>query len=263
MDLGLKDKRAIVLAASRGLGYACALGLAREGCRVLMCSRDQAKIDAAAAKVRAETGAEVLAVAADVSREADVRALVARAVEAFGGLDIVVHNAGGPPPGGFAAVNNEQWQAAFNQNLMSLVWLCQAALPEMKKSGFGRIVAITSSSIKVPIPDLILSNVMRAGVTALLKTLAKEVAKDNILVNVVGPGRISTERIGELDQVVARRLGKTVEEVRAASVAAIPMGRLGEPEELANLVVFLASEAASYISGTSTIVDGAKLEALL
>lgn len=263
MNLGLKDKRAIVLAASRGLGYACALGLAREGCRVLMCSRDQAKIDAAAAAVRTETGAEVVAVAADVSREADVRAVVARAVESFGGVEIAVHNAGGPPAGGFSGVSNEQWQRAFDQNLMSLVWLCQAGLPEMKKAGFGRIIAITSSSIKVPIPDLILSNVMRAGVTALLKTLAKEVAKDNILVNVVGPGRIATERIGELDHVVAKRTGKTVEEVRAASVAAIPMGRLGEPEELANLVVFLASEAASYVSGTSTVVDGAKLEALL
>ena len=262
MNLGLKGKRAIVMAASRGLGYASALGLAREGCELLVCSRDQARIEAAAEVIRRETGARVMAVASDVSDAVQAARLVSLIVEAYGGLEIVVHNAGGPPAGETLAMTEAQWHQAFEQNLLSFTRIAQAAVPEMKKAGFGRIVTIASSSIKQPIPNLALSNALRAGVWGIAKTLSRELASHRILVNVVAPGRIQTERIEELDQVNATKSARSVEEVRKESIASIPIGRLGRPEELANVVVFLASEAASYVTGQAIIVDGAAGNAL-
>ncbi len=262
MDLGLKGKRALVLAASRGLGYACARGLAQEGCHLVVCSRDEARIQAAAAEIRASTGARVEALVADVSNAAEAERLVGAAVSAYGGLEILVHNAGGPPAGGFAAVNEAQWKQAFDQNMMSFVRIVNAAVPVMKKAGYGRVLSIASSSIKQPIPNLVLSNAFRAGVWGIAKTLSQELGPQGILVNVIAPGRISTERIAELDQANATRTGKPIDEVRKASVASIPLGRLGDPEEFANLVVFLASAKASYISGQGLFVDGAAGTAL-
>ncbi len=262
MDLGLKGKRALVLAASRGLGYACARGLAQEGCHLVICSRDEARITAAAEQIRKDTGAKVEALAADVSNAAEAERLVGAAVSAHGGLEILVHNAGGPPAGPFTAVTEPQWKQAFEQNLMSFVRIVHAAVPEMKKAGYGRVLTIASSSIKQPIPNLVLSNAFRAGVWGLAKTMSQELAPDGILVNVIAPGRIATERIDELDRANAERTGKAVEDVKKASVASIPMGRLGQPEEFANLVVFLASERASYISGQGMFVDGAAGTAL-
>lgn len=257
MDFGLKGKRAIVMAASRGLGYASALGLAREGCHLVVCSRDQARIEAAADTIRKETGAKVKALVADVSSGSEAKRLVDTAVAEYGGLEIVVHNAGGPPAGETLAMTDEQWQKAFEQNLLSFTRIVQAAAPEMKKAGYGRVLTIASSSIKQPIPNLALSNALRAGVWGIAKTLSRELAPQGILVNVIAPGRIDTERIAELDQAAAQRSGKAVEDVRQASIASIPLGRLGRPEELANLVVFLASQAGSYISGQAIMVDGA------
>jgi 3-oxoacyl-[acyl-carrier protein] reductase len=262
MDFRLKGKRAIVMAASRGLGYASALGLAREGCHLVICSRDQARIEAAADTIRRETGARVKALTADVSSATEAKRLVETAVSEYGGLEIVVHNAGGPPAGETLAMSEEQWQKAFEQNLLSFTRIVHAATPEMKKAGYGRVLTIASSSIKQPIPNLALSNALRAGVWGLAKTLSRELASQGILVNVIAPGRIDTERIAELDQANAQKSGKPVEEVRKASVATIPLGRLGRPEELANLVVFLASEAGSYISGQAIMVDGAAGNAL-
>lgn len=262
MNLGLKGKRAVVYAASRGLGYASALGLAREGVRLVIASRDQARIDAAAAAIKAETGTDVIGVAADVNTEADIQKVIDRCVTAYGGLEIALHNAGGPPAGGFDAITDAQWLGAFNQNLMSLVWVARAAIPHMKTAGYGRLLTIASSSIRQPIPNLVLSNVMRAGINGLAKSLAREVAPHNINVHVVGPGRIGTERIEELDAAMAQRTGTSIEEVRKASMAGIPAGRLGEPEEFANFIVFLASQAASYMNGTATLVDGAASNAL-
>jgi len=262
MDLGLKGKRALVLAASRGLGYACARGLAQEGCHLVICSRDEARIGAAAEQIRKDTGAKVQALVADVSSPAEAERLVGAAVSAYGGLEIVVHNAGGPPAGGFSAVNEAQWKQAFEQNLMSFVRIVTAAVPEMKKAGYGRVLTIASSSIKQPIPNLVLSNAFRAGVWGLAKTMSQELAPEGILVNVIAPGRISTERIAELDQANATRTGKPIDEVRKASVASIPLGRLGDPEEFANMVVFLASAKASYVSGQGIFVDGAAGTAL-
>lgn len=262
MDLGLKGKRALVLAASRGLGYACARGLAQEGCHLVICSRDEARIQAAADQIRTDTGARVEALVADVSNAAEAERLVGTAVSAYGGLEILVHNAGGPPAGGFSAVNEAQWKQAFDQNMMSFVRIVNAVVPEMKKAGYGRVLSIASSSIKQPIPNLVLSNAFRAGVWGIAKTLSQELGPQGILVNLIAPGRISTERIAELDQANATRTGKAIEDVRKASVASIPLGRLGDPEEFANLVVFLASAKASYISGQGIFVDGAAGTAL-
>jgi 3-oxoacyl-[acyl-carrier protein] reductase len=256
MHLGLEGKRAIVMAASRGLGFASAMALAREGCRLTICSRDETRIRAAAAAIVEETGAKVHALAADVSREDDARTLVDSAVAAHGGLDIVVHNAGGPPAGDFLSMTEAQWQRAFEQNMLSFVRIVAAAVPEMKKNGGGRILTIASSSIKQPIPNLVLSNALRAGIWGLAKTLSRELAHDKILVNVVAPGRIQTERIDEIDRATAEKAGRAVDDVRRASVATVPLGRIGRPEELANLIVFLASDAASYITGQAITVDG-------
>ena len=262
MDLGLKGKRAVVMAASRGLGYASALGLAREGCHLIVCSRDQRRIEAAADTIRRETGARVTALVADVSSPSEARRLVDAAVSEYGGLEIVVHNAGGPPAGETLAMTEEQWHKAFEQNLLSFTRIAGAAVPEMKKAGYGRLLTIASSSIKQPIPNLALSNALRAGVWGIAKTLSRELAPQGILVNVIAPGRIDTERIAELDQANAQKAGKPIDDVRKASVAGIPLGRLGRPEELANLVVFLASQSASYITGQAIMVDGAAGNAL-
>jgi len=262
MDFGLKGKRAIVMAASRGLGYASALGLAREGCHLVICSRDQERIEAAADTIRKETGAKVKSLVADVSSGSEARRLVDVAVAEYGGLEIVVHNAGGPPAGETLAMTDEQWQKAFEQNLLSFTRIVQAAAPEMTKAGYGRVLTIASSSIRQPIPNLALSNALRAGVWGIAKTLSRELASQGILVNVIAPGRIDTERIAELDQANAQKSGKALDEVRKASLASIPLGRLGRPEELANLVVFLASQAGSYITGQAIMVDGAAGNAL-
>ncbi len=206
------------MAASRGLGYASALGLAREGCQLVVCSRDQAPHRSGGRGDSKDTGAEVTALVADVSSATEAKRLVDAAVSAYGGLEIVVHNAGGPPAGETLAMTEEQWQKAFEQNLLSFTRIVGAAAPEMKKAGYGRVLTIASSSIKQPIPNLALSNALRAGVWGIAKTLSRELAPQGILVNVIAPGRIDTERIAELDQANATKSGKSIEDVRKASV---------------------------------------------
>ena len=234
------------MAASRGLGYASALGLAREGCQAdRLQPRPGAHRGGGRRRSRRKPAPRCKALVADVSSASEAKRLVDAAVSAYGGLEIVVHNAGGPPAGETLQMTEEQWQKAFEQNLLSFTRIVGAAAPEMKKAGYGRVLTIASSSIKQPIPNLALSNALRAGVWGIAKTLSRELAPQGILVNVIAPGRIDTERIAELDQANAQRSGKSIEDVRKASIAGIPLGRLGRPEELANLVVFLASQAAA------------------
>ncbi len=256
MDLGLKGKAAIVAAASKGLGKACALGLAAEGARVAMCARSEADLLAAAREIREKTQAEVLAVPADVTRLADIKRVVVKTVEAFGGVDILVANAGGPPPGGFDQMSDAEWQAAFELTLLSTIRFIREVLPEMRKKRWGRILTIQSSSVKQPIDGLILSNGIRPGVVGLLKTLAAELGKDNILINTVCPGRILTDRLRSNLAKRAREAGKSVEEYLPTATAEIPLRRIGSPEEFAEMVVFLASERASYVTGATIQVDG-------
>jgi len=256
MDLGLKGKVAFVAAASKGMGKACALGLAAEGARVLMCARGEAALKDAAAEVKQKTGAEVLAVPADLSRAEDCARAVARAREAWGGVDVLVGNVGGPPPGPFEKMTDAQWIQAFEQVHLSTVRLVRDVLPGMKAKKWGRILAIQSTSVKQPVDGLVLSNGIRPGVAGLFKTLAVELAKDGITVNLVLPGRIMTDRFLDHQKERAESGGRTLEAQIAVSGMDIPMARVGTPEEFANMVVFLASERASYVTGTAVQVDG-------
>src|SRR2546426_3367530 len=257
VDLGLKGKTALVVAASKGMGKAAAMGLAWEGARVAMCARGEADLKAAAEEVREKTGAEVLAVPADASKLEDITRVVGQVKEKWGGVDVLVANVGGPPPGPFDQMTDEQWKAAFEQVHLSTVRFIRAVLPDMKRKKWGRILAIQSSSVKQPVEGLILSNGIRPAIAGMFKTLAGEVAKDGVTVNLVLPGRIMTDRFMGHQKDLAERAGKTLEAwIAERSTADIPMGRIGTPEEFASMVVFLASERASYITGTVAQVDG-------
>jgi 3-oxoacyl-[acyl-carrier protein] reductase len=262
METGLAGKVALVCAASRGLGKAAARGLAAEGARVAMCARHMPTLQAAAAEIQAETGAEVLAIAADLSRRSDIVRLVDQTVQHFGGLDILVTNSGGPKAGLFSATTESDWRDAIDLVLLSTVLLCMEAVPHMRRGG-GRIINITSISAKQPIAGLMLSNALRPAVTGFSKTLANELARDGILVNCVAPGYTRTDRVIELAEATAAREGVPVEAVEKRTVQNIPLGRMAEPSEFADLVVFLASDRGRYITGTTIPVDGGYLRGLL
>jgi len=260
MDFGLQGKVALVSAASKGLGYGVARALAREGARVSLCSRDPDQIAAAADALRAETGAEVMATPCDVTSGEAIQRWVAATTAAWGQIDALLINAGGPPPGLIRDVTDDQWQAAFELTLMSAVRMIRASLPHMRPG--SAILTITSSSIKEPIERLGLSIVMRSGVAGLVKTLADELAGDGIRVNNLIPGRILTDRVLQLDQNAAQRTGKTVEQVRAESEAKIPLRRLGTIDEFGAAAAFLLSPAASYITGATLRVDGGAMRSI-
>ncbi len=243
MDLGLQGKVALVMAASKGLGRAVATELAREGARVVISSRDEDTLARTAAEMSEETGAEVEHRGADITRAEDVGALVSHAADRFGGVDVLINNTGGPPAGTFDDFDDEGWQAAFELVLLSLIRGVRGVLPTMRERGGGRIVNIASSSIKQPIENLILSNTFRAGIAGLAKSLSIELAPDGILINTIGPGRISTARSQSMDASRAEALGVSVEEVRGQVESQIPLGRYGTPEELARVAAFLASPA--------------------
>ena len=258
MDLGLRGKVAIVTAASKGMGKACALGLAAEGARVAICARTEKDIQLAAEEIRAKTKAEVLALATDVTRAEQVTAFVQRTRERFGGVDILVANAGGPPRGDFEQLTDEQWFGAFEISVLSVVRLIREVLPSMKERGGGRVLTIQSVSIKQPVDGLMLSNAVRPGVAGLFKTLAQELSHHNILFNAVLPGKILTDRL--LGGVA--RSGLSKEEYLKQAATDIPLRRIGTPEEFANVVVFLASERASYVNAVSLQVDGGLVRGL-
>lgn len=263
MDLGLTGKSVIVLAASKGLGKATALEFAKEGARVVIASRDEEELKAAVSDIQTQTGNQnVYSKTCDVTSAGDMAELVDFAVKQNGTVDVLVNNAGGPPAGGFQDFDDDSWQRAFELTLLSYVRAIRQVLPYMQKQKRGHIVNFTSSSMKQSLDNLLLSNTFRAGVVGLAKSLSQELAPDNILINTIGPGRIATDRLRQLDEITAHNKGVSYEEVKAASESSIPMGRYGEPNEFAKQTVFLCSSANTYVTGQTILVDGGLVKAL-
>ncbi len=263
MDLGLTNKVAMVAGASRGLGYAVARTLAAEGALVSMSSRDAEAISVAAQRIQKETGGTVLAVAADVQSPGEIAHWHQMTLDRFEGIDLLYTNSGGPPPGATLSFDDAAWQRAFELLLMSAVRLVRVAVPSMAMRGGGSILLPTSSSIKEPIANLALSNILRAAVSSLAKTLAIELAPKRIRVNQLIPGRIVTDRLRELDEATSKRLGISVEEQQQRMESAIPMGRYGDPQEFGNAAAFLLSDGAAYVTGASLQVDGGMIRGVV
>jgi 3-oxoacyl-[acyl-carrier protein] reductase len=262
MDLGLSNRVALVAASSQGLGLATAEAFAAEGCRVAMCARNQRALAAGAEKIKQTHNVEVLTEALDVTHPAAVSRFVTTVVDRFGSIDICVTNAGGPPAKGFLAASLEDWQHAIDANFLSTVYLARAVIPHMQRKKFGRIITITSITTKQPVADLVLSNAVRAAVVGLVKSLANEFGKDGILVNNVGPGFTATDRLKELAKARSSATGRSEQEIFEAWAADAPLKRLGDPRELAETIVWLASERASYITGQTVLVDGGMYKGL-
>jgi 3-oxoacyl-[acyl-carrier protein] reductase len=263
MDLGLKGKIAFVAAASRGLGRAVAEELAVEGSSLVICSRDEEALKQASEQIAKTSNVAVLPVAADVSNAEDVSKAVRAGIERFGQIDILVTNAGGPPPGNFESLTVEMWENATRLTLSSVLELTRAALPGMKQRGWGRILNITSIAVKQPVDNLMLSNSLRAAVTGFARTLANEVAQHGVTVNNILPGYTRTERVEELARAAAESSGINMTDAFAKWENEIPMKRLGEPREFAALAAFLVSERASYITGSSIAVDGGWIRSII
>ena len=276
MDLGLKGRVALVAASSQGIGLATAEAFAAEGCRVAMCARNKEALEAGAAKIRAKfptsraktaremghPAAEIFTQAFDVTDAAAVSRFVATVAEKFGRVDICVTNAGGPPAKGFLAASLEEWRKAIDANFLSTVYFAREVIPHMQRKRWGRIITITSITTKQPVADLVLSNAVRAAVVGLVKSLANEFGKDGILVNNVGPGFTATDRLKELAKARSAASGKSEQEIFDGWAADAPLKRLGEPRELAETIVWLASERASYITGQTVLVDGGMYKGL-
>jgi 3-oxoacyl-[acyl-carrier protein] reductase len=257
MDLGLRDRVAIVGGASQGIGRAAAQLLAAEGCRVVMAARTEATLAEAAAAIAREAGAgAALPVVCDMGSRDDIQRLVARTVSEFGRIDVLVNNAGGPPLGSFEAHDDDAWRRAFDTSLMSVVWMVREALPWLKRSDQARVINVTSTSVREPIDGLVLSNSIRLGTTGLAKTLSRELGPHGITVNNVGPGTTMTARIRPIIEAQAKAAGRTFDEVRDERARRIPVRRIGEPEDVAAMIVFLASAQARQVSGQTILVDG-------
>ena len=256
MDTGLKNRVAIVAASSQGIGRATAEAFAAEGCRIAMCARNAPALKAAADKIRKQYSVEVLDQTLDVTDADAVHRFVDAVVAKFGAADICVTNAGGPPAKGFLAASLEEWRKAVDLNFLSTVYFAREVIPHMQRKRWGRIITITSITTKQPVADLVLSNAVRAAVVGLVKSLANEFGKDGILVNNVGPGYTATDRLKELAKSRSAALGKAEEEIFEGWAADAPLKRLGEPREIAETIVWLASERASYITGQTVLVDG-------
>ena len=262
MDYGLKNRSVIVAAASGGIARAAAEKFAGEGAKLAICSRDAAKLHAAASQIRERYSVEVLAEPLDVTDAAAVDGFVKRVAEEFGGVDVCVTNAGGPPPKMFMATTTEEWHRALELNFMSIIHFARAVLPWMQKKQWGRLVTITSVTVRQPVADLIYSNAVRAGVLGLVKSLSNEFGKDGITVNNVGPGYTATERLKQLIAKRSTELGISAGEFESRLAAEAPLKRVGEPEEVADAIVWLASERASFITGQTLLADGGAFKGL-
>ncbi len=262
MNLGLKDRVALVAASSQGIGRATAEAFAAEGCRVAMCARTQHTLETAAEEIRKRHNAEVIAETFDVTDAVAVSRFVAAIAEKMGSVDICVTNSGGPPAKGFLAASLEDWQRALEMNFLSTVYFAREVIPHMQRKRWGRIITLTSITTKQPVTDLVLSNAVRAAVVGLVKSLANEFGKDGILVNNVGPGFTATDRLKELAATRAPASGKSEHEIFEGWAADAPLKRLGEPREVADTIVWLASERASYITGQTVLVDGGMYKGL-
>ncbi|MFZ0321345.1 MAG: SDR family oxidoreductase [Candidatus Sulfotelmatobacter sp.] len=258
----MKNRVALVAASSQGIGLATAEAFAAEGCRVAVCARNRQTLHAAAEKIRQQYNVEVLAEAFDVTDAAAVSRFVAAVAQKFGSVDICVTNAGGPPAKGFLAASLEEWQRALELNFLSTVYFAREVIPHMQRKRWGRIITITSITTKQPVTDLVLSNAVRAAVVGLVKSLANEFGKDGILVNNVGPGFTATNRLKELARARSAASGNTEQEIFDAWAADAPLKRLGAPSEVADTIVWLASERASYITGQTVLVDGGMYKGL-
>ena len=263
MDLGINGKIALVTASSRGLGRGCAEQLAAEKCRVAICSRDGAAAKQAAQEISTHTGTEVIGFGADVSKAEDVSRLLAEVRKILGSPEILVTNAGGPPPGTFATTALEEYEKALNLNLMSAVHLIHGVTPAMKAKGWGRIIAITSISVKQPIGNLLLSNMARAGLTGFLKTIATELAPHGITVNALLPGTHKTSRIDQMTQYLADQQNKSQKQILQEMMSANPSNAIGDPSDFGAAAAFLASMQARYITGQNLLVDGGDYRGLL
>jgi 3-oxoacyl-[acyl-carrier protein] reductase len=265
MDLGLKDKVALVVASSTGLGFAAALELAREGAKVALCGRSPKKLDAAVTLIKDEIGQDtaVAAFVTDVTDSVQNEKLVADTVERFGGLDILITNAGGPPGGTFDSLDLPAWDQAYNLTLMSAVRLIKLALPHLRQSQAASVLTVTSFSLKQPVPGLFLSNVMRPAVGGVTKTLSQELGPENIRVNSILPGWTATERVNHIFEYRAEQNGTDVETEKSKVANSIPLGRMAEPAEFGRVVAFLVSPAASFITGEMILVDGGAYPGLL
>jgi 3-oxoacyl-[acyl-carrier protein] reductase len=256
MDLGLKNRVALIAASSQGIGLATAEAFAAEGCRIAMCARNDKTLQAAAEKIRNQHKVEVIAEAFDVTDAAAVTRFVANVAQAFGVVDICITNAGGPPAKGFLAASLEDWQHAVEANFLSTVYFAREVVPHMQRKRWGRIITITSITTKQPVADLVLSNAVRAAVVGLVKSLANEFGKDGILVNNVGPGFTATDRLKELARSRSTASGKSEQEIYDGWSSDTSVKRLGEPREVAQTIVWLASDRASYVTGQTILVDG-------
>jgi len=256
MDSGLKNRVAIIAASSQGIGRATAEAFAAEGCCIAMCARNNKALESAAEEIRRQHSAEILTQAFDVTDASAVQQFVASVVQRFGSADICVTNAGGPPAKGFLSATIDEWKRALDANFLSTVYFAREVIPHMQKKKWGRIITITSITTKQPVSDLVLSNAVRAGVVGLVKSLANEFGKDGILVNNVGPGFTATDRLKELAKARSASEGKTQQQIFDGWAADAPVKRLGEPREVADAIVWLASERASYITGQTLLVDG-------
>ena len=263
MDLNLKDKIALITGASKGLGYATALQLAREGCKVVINGRDEERVKSAAEKISRDADSQVIGLAGDASLPGMPEKLAQQTVDAFGGLDILITNTGGPKPGNIDSLDEAAWQSGIDLCLMAHVRLIKAALPYLRKSSAPSILTVTSVSVKQPIQNLLISNSVRAATVGLTKSLALELGREGIRVNSILPGWTETERVGELMSARAKANNSNVEEEAKRQAAEIPFGRMGQPSEFANAAVFLVSPAASYINGVMLQVDGGSYKGTL